>query len=968
MSKGANAVKLKPSKSKTSAPDPLSTWIEQLKQKSPKSTQDADQATQTSSHKIIPKAKAQEKLSPKKELRGKNEENQSNADKKQKTQKPAKTGEPGSSNHATTTLSTSASSKGTGKKGTSSQKLPRRVKSRLVRMIQAPEPPVPAITRVRRAAPAGKVRASTSKTPPKRRGPLLTKLQKITSATASRFANRLLTNFLQENDILNEKGQKLVNEGEGIFKAAAEKEVEATDKTLSASLFDVYENLESALKGAAAKEANTTLNPLKMDKIANSGIIKARELVMVPVEKPQPPVPGVVCGLERVLFNQGVYQLRDPHSRVYNFDPYLESITPVKEFDYNALKEYITSSRDTTLIETAAAEGRKYTGSTSSMTSALAHFHFLLSKWRPVNLEQLSRGFPDPLTSFTSLQRAPAGIFLRRRNGVYAIDANKEFDTSNVLQWLGKSMEKFLTLDKGDYEKYRKEHSHRLTEDDKNSPESFHYTTFGDFLMRSQLDAYDPRLPGTGMYDLKTRAVVSIRKDASEFEGGLGYEIKTRHGEWESYEREYYDMCRAAFLKYSLQVRMGRMDGIFVAFHNTERIFGFQYLPLSEMDEALHGTTDTTLGDAEFKVSLNLLNMVLDRATERFPEDSLQIQFETRPKNATNGDCFMYIFIRPVEEEDIQGIQQTNLAQMQEYEQRVIGLHGDEQAEVIRAAVQRAAQEAEEEDNEERLEAAFENPDSPESIEVIRNATKKIKKGTPTENAVDKLLDIVAARIENDDAEALADSALVGENSDEGVKASTQGGETGASERSTVENTKGPIMVLKLNIRNTVNGQSVMRPSNLHPTDKWEVPYTLEEITSGVEGLYNASVSRRKNTLNRDPSKKFFDGGYGNEITRTVNKGKEYRKGMDELDEEHGVQVLDGLEFEDFEGLEKRKEEVKQESKEAEEMESLEETKEVVKEEMKEAKEEVKGEAEEESKKDEGVKAEEAEEKPWWLK
>jgi hypothetical protein len=42
----------------------------------------------------------------------------------------------------------------------------------------------------------------------------------------------------------------------------------------------------------------------------------------------------------------------------------------------------------------------------------------------------------------------------------------------------------------------------------------------------------------------------------------------------------FYDMSRAAFLKYSMQVRIGDMDGIFVAYHNTARIFGFQYISL----------------------------------------------------------------------------------------------------------------------------------------------------------------------------------------------------------------------------------------------------------------------------------------------------------------------------------------------------------------------------------------------------
>jgi hypothetical protein len=31
--------------------------------------------------------------------------------------------------------------------------------------------------------------------------------------------------------------------------------------------------------------------------------------------------------------------------------------------------------------------------------------------------------------------------------------------------------------------------------------------------MRSQLDARDPRLPGSGVFDIKTRATIAIRKD-----------------------------------------------------------------------------------------------------------------------------------------------------------------------------------------------------------------------------------------------------------------------------------------------------------------------------------------------------------------------------------------------------------------------------------------------------------------------
>lgn len=346
----------------------------------------------------------------------------------------------------------------------------------------------------------------------------------------------------------------------------------------------------------------------------------AAKLRITPIDVEQPPVPSLAYGLERVLYNPGVYQLQDPRSRVYNFDPYLQKIMPIADFDFNALKEYITSSKDESLQQIAKQQGKRYVGSTSSMTGVLAHFHFLLSQWRSVNISMLSKSFPEnSLLSFTEFQRTPAAIFLRWKDGSYAIDADKQFDSSNVLSMLGKSMEKLLTLKTEDFERYRRSNSGAVTEEESKSPESYHYSTLGDFLMRSQLDAHDSRLPGTGMFDLKTRAVVSIRMDVANYEQGTGYEIKNRQGEWESYEREYYDMIRAAFLKYSMQVRMGRMDGIFVAFHNVERIFGFQYISLPEMDSTIHGQWDTSIGDQEFTLSLDLLNKILDRATKKFP-------------------------------------------------------------------------------------------------------------------------------------------------------------------------------------------------------------------------------------------------------------------------------------------------------------------------------------------------------------
>jgi hypothetical protein len=409
-------------------------------------------------------------------------------------------------------------------------------------------------------------------------------------------------------------------------------------------------------------------------------LIEAKGLQITALDIEQPPVPELSYGLDRVLFNPGVTPLQDQHSRVYNFDPYLQHVMPVEEFDFNALQEYKTSSQDIMLSKLAKAHGKKYVGSTSSMTSTLSHFHYLLSGWRDLNLGMLSRQFPEDRPTFTAINRAPTAIFLRWKNGTYAIDADKEYDSGNILMMLGKSMEKLLTLPKSEYERYRKSDPREITEEERNAPEAYQYTTMGDFLMRSQLDAYDPRLPGTGMFDIKTRSIASIRMSTADYKPMLGYEILTHQGAWESYEREYYDMMRSTMLKYMLQARMGRMDGIFLAYHNVERIFGFQYMPMSEIDRAIHGQVDRCLGDQEFKISVDMLNKVLEEATTKFPNKSLRLHFETRSIPVTA----MYVFAEPMEEEQIDKIQSKSKGKIAEFERKMMGIEArEESAKVI---------------------------------------------------------------------------------------------------------------------------------------------------------------------------------------------------------------------------------------------------------------------------------------------
>ncbi|KAF9976580.1 hypothetical protein BGZ73_008251 [Actinomortierella ambigua] len=343
--------------------------------------------------------------------------------------------------------------------------------------------------------------------------------------------------------------------------------------------------------------------------------------------KDRPKIAQLEHGLDRVLFNPGVHWLQDPRSSVYNFTPYLRSICQPEDFDYTALPAYMRPSQDPHLDEMTRLHKAKYMGSTSSMTSILSQFYFLIAAWKPMKMSNLSGVFAYQPRSFTRLSRAPVtSILVHKGNGQYAIDADKTFDSTTILMELGKSMEKMLTSTPHEFARFTKENSWQVTPQERNAPEAFNYITVDNFLLRSQLDCEDERLPGK-TFDLKTRAAVAIRLDVQNYEQHSSYQLRKSHGFLESFEREYYDMMRSAFLKYSLQVRIGQMDGIFVAFHNTARIFGFQYISLEEMDSRLFGST--VMGNECFRNQLRLLNRTLDEITAKFPEQDLRITVDT---------------------------------------------------------------------------------------------------------------------------------------------------------------------------------------------------------------------------------------------------------------------------------------------------------------------------------------------------
>ncbi|KAF8809570.1 Pet127-domain-containing protein [Phlegmacium glaucopus] len=344
------------------------------------------------------------------------------------------------------------------------------------------------------------------------------------------------------------------------------------------------------------------------------------------------PVATLAHGLERVLFNPGVHWLRDPRSGIYNFSPWLEKIPKVNDFAFERLTGFVKSSRDEELRVLAKQENKKFAGSTSSLSGMLSHVYFLLSEHKEVDFSVLSQHFKNQPARFTAGQMMPATVLLNYKDGVYAIDSRStEWDDpdKNILTWLGTLLENFLTKSSKEFKSFLRAGSAPIDNDERPLiREAFRFAKSDNFVMRSQLDCQDHRLPGTGVFDIKTRACISLRMDILNYEENSGYLIKSQHGYLESFEREYYDLIRSAFLKYSFQARIGNMDGVMVAYHNTEQIFGFQYIPLLEMDERLFGPEEG-IGERVFNKCIGLLEAILPEAAACYPEQSVRCTFET---------------------------------------------------------------------------------------------------------------------------------------------------------------------------------------------------------------------------------------------------------------------------------------------------------------------------------------------------
>jgi hypothetical protein len=448
----------------------------------------------------------------------------------------------------------------------------------------------------------------------------------------------------------------------------------------------------------------------------------------------------------------------------------------------------------------------------------------------------LSRGFRTESQKITNYNKSPSAIALHYKDGVYGVDEHSDVDSpSNILMSLGKTMEKLLTMEKDQYEKLHN------TSDQQESrvaipPEAHHYSELGNFIIRSQLDAHDPRLPGTGVFDLKTRAVVAIRISVHDHEKGQGYQIKDLQGTWESYEREYHDMVRSTFLKYSLQVRMGRMDGIFVTYHNVENIFGFQYISLPEMDMAIHGQTEPYLGDQELRLSVKLVELVFDKITQIFPEQSVLVHFEARMSEAKVRDPRhrMYIFAEPTTEAELDATKKKRQEELKELR---------------------------------------------ETVDALSTAVTEDDAGLRIPNPLDDGADVTLP-----DSLADLDTVLPSADDNDTDPVTT-------SQIFEAHKTAGPNRVLgfELVVRNMINGKPTLRPKQLTASCEWRVEYDLIQMPEMQARIKYAMCKNRKKKAMRQDMR---ENAFLRRLFRMAEQGAQWRREMKERDSARGQIVL----------------------------------------------------------------------------
>ena len=102
------------------------------------------------------------------------------------------------------------------------------------------------------------------------------------------------------------------------------------------------------------------------------------------------------------------------------------------------------------------------------------------------------------------------------------------------------------------------------------------------------------------------------------------------------------------------------------------------------------------------------------------------------------------------------------------------------------------------------------------------------------------------------------------------------------------------LLAMTLELRNKVNGRDVYRPLRMSAADEWSVEYSLTELSTPKRAreLYEACQLRRRKKLNKSVEEEKVPDLFIQNLRRLSQKGRDWRKKQNAMDEERPVQVL----------------------------------------------------------------------------
>lgn len=247
----------------------------------------------------------------------------------------------------------------------------------------------------------------------------------------------------------------------------------------------------------------------------------------------------------------------------------------------------------------------------------MSQIFYLMEQFKNPNMNQVSNYYSDFSDKYMSSQRKPTTNILRRvdkENEIYALDSDTNpFEASNeILMFMGKVFERMYTMEVDEFNSLLLKSQQDLTNAVPLEEDYHRFLIMNQKIcLRSQIDCMAELDDGQKIvFEIKTRAVAPLRYDISNYKKYLDYRIDNIVGEHSSFEREYYDLIRGAFLKYFFQLKIGRMSGSFMSYHNTRTHFGFEYVPMEVIEQILFGSSYKA--DISFVMYSKITTLLLD--------------------------------------------------------------------------------------------------------------------------------------------------------------------------------------------------------------------------------------------------------------------------------------------------------------------------------------------------------------------